>query len=332
MAISVIVPVWNGRELLLQLLDSLAAQTEPVHEVLVVDNGSTDGAPEAARPRGARVIAMGRNAGFAAAVNRGAAEARGDWLAIVNSDVVLAPDYLAKLLAASQVAGAWFATGKILVAGTSDRIDGTFDAVCRGGTAWRVGNGRADTAALSMARTIWSPPFTAVLLRTEAFRRVGPLEERFESYLEDVDFGMRCAARELAGLYVPAAIAWHRGSATLGRWHRDTVRRLARNQIFLVARHYPAQMLWRCGWPIAVAQILWGGVALRHEAGFAWLCGAWQGLRHFSAARKSCTPIDGKILEALLASNEQAIQDLQRSGGFDSYWKLYFLLTTGGAK
>lgn len=332
MAISVVVPVWNGRELLLRLLDSLDAQTHRAAELLVVDNGSSDGAPEAASRRGARVIAMGRNAGFAAAVNRGAAEARGEWLAVLNSDVVLAPDYLANLLAAAEPANAWFATGKILLAGTSDRIDGTFDVVCRGGTAWRAGNGRADDAAWSKGCAIWSPPFTAVLLRTELFRRVGPLEERFESYLEDVDFGLRCAARDLMGLYVPSAIAWHRGSATLGRWHRDTVRRMARNQLFLVARHYPARLLRRCGWAIAVAQTLWGGVALRHGAGIAWLRGVLEGLRHFSAARKSCTPIDGKMLEGLLISNDKLIYDLQISSGLDAYWKMYFLLTSGGAK
>src|SRR5580700_9573353 len=109
--ITAIVPVWNGRELLLRLLDSLAKQTQPATELLVVDNGSQDDAPEIARRRGARVISMGRNAGFAEAVNRGIQESRGEWLAIVNSDVEMAPDYFARLLAAAQASDAWFATG-----------------------------------------------------------------------------------------------------------------------------------------------------------------------------------------------------------------------------
>jgi GT2 family glycosyltransferase len=332
MPISAIVPVWNGRELLLRLLDSLDAQTEPVAELLVVDNGSADGAPEAARRRGARVIAMGRNAGFAEAVNRGIEESRFEWLAVLNSDVVMAPDYLAKLLAAAEAGGAWFATGKILMAGSDGRIDGTFDAMCRGGTSWRVGSGRLDGAAFSAGRQIWSPPFTAVLLRSEIFRRAGLLDNRFESYLEDVEFGLRCAARELAGIYVPGALAWHQGSAALGRWHPETVRRMARNQLFLVARHYPGRLLRRWFWAMAVAQILWGGLALRHGAAIGWLRGVLQGLRHFYAARKSCTPFDPRVLDALLRSNERLIRDLQTSTGFDSYWKLYFLLTGGGAK
>src|SRR5580693_9129103 len=261
MSISAIVPVWNGRELLERLLSSLALQTRRAEELLVVDNGSSDGAPELARQRGARVIAMGRNAGFAAAVNRGIRESRAEWIAILNSDVELAPDYFATL-AAARAAGAnpWFATGKILSAASPGRIDGTFDAVCRGGAAWRIGDGRPDGPPFAEPRRIASAPWTAALFRAELFRRVGLLEERFESYLEDVDFGMRCAAQGIGGIYEPAAVAWHRGSATLGRWHPETVRRIARNQLFLLARHYPAPLLARWIWPILVAQGLWGAL------------------------------------------------------------------------
>src|ERR1035441_4412093 len=102
MSISAIVPVWNGRPLLERLLDTLEAQTLPAAEWLVVDNGSTDGAPDAARARRARVVSMARTAGFAEAVNRGIRESRGDWVAILNSDVELAPDYFARLIAAAE--------------------------------------------------------------------------------------------------------------------------------------------------------------------------------------------------------------------------------------
>jgi GT2 family glycosyltransferase len=329
MSITAIVPVWNGRELLERLLASLEAQTAPAAELLVVDNGSTDGAPESARARGARVIPMGRNAGFAAAVNRGIRESRGEWIAVLNSDVELAPDYFSKLLAAGSAA-VWFATGKILAEGSSHRIDATFDALCRGGTAWRAGNGRADGPAFSLACPIWSAPWTAALFRAELFQQVGLLEESFESYLEDVDFGLRCAAHGFAGQYVPDALAWHRGSATLGRWHPDTVRRMARNQLLLLARHYPRRLLVGWFWPNLVAQFLWGAVALRHGAGFAWLRGEWQGFRRFFAARGQA--LDAKVLDSVLSTNERLIRSLQVSTGFDLYWKLYFLLTRGGAK
>jgi GT2 family glycosyltransferase len=335
MSITAVVPVWNGRELLERLLGSLEAQTKPATELLVVDNGSEDGAPDLARQRGARVISMGRNAGFAAAVNRGIRESSGEWIAVLNSDVELAADYFATLVAA----GGWFATGKILsLAGDgacpttpTGAIDGTFDALCRGGTAWRVGNGRVDSPQFNTCREVTSPPWTAVLFRAELFRRVGLLDESFESYLEDVDFGLRCAARQLTGLYVPTAVAWHRGSASLGRWHPETVRHISRNQILLLARHYPGRLLLRCSWPIAVAQLLWGAVALRHGAGIGWLRGKWEGLRRFSAALYCCSSFDPGLLQHLRA-DEKIIRSVQEATGFDRYWSLYFKLTGGGAK
>ena len=218
MSIAAIVPVWNGRELMDRLIASVQRQTRPASELIVVDNGSSDGAPDLARQRGARVIGMGRNAGFAAAVNRGIRESRAEWIAVLNSDVELAPDYFDTLVGAGDaIDNVWFATGKILSATSPGRIDGTFDASCRGGAAWRVGDGRPDGPLFAEPRRIPSAPWTAALFRAELFRRVGLLEERFESYLEDVDFGMRCAAQGMDGVYNPAAVAWHHGSATLGR-------------------------------------------------------------------------------------------------------------------
>jgi GT2 family glycosyltransferase len=315
MNISAIVPVWNGRDLLARLLATLETQTRPAKELLIVDNGSTDGAPEMARARGARVIAMGRNAGFATAVNRGIREASHPLVAILNSDVELAPDYLEKLAAVD----APFATGKIL--SPSGLLDGTFDLTCRGATTWRCGAGYDDAPPFDQPCDIASPPWTAVLYRAEVFRQVGLLEESFESYLEDAEFGLRCALQHIAGRYVPDARAVHLGSAALGRWHPETVRRISRNQLLLAARHYSARQLW----PILVAQLLWGGVAVRHGRGLAWARGKFQGLCSFSAARVQGLQRDPKVLEQVLHSNEQFIRAISR----ERYWKLYFVLTSG---
>jgi GT2 family glycosyltransferase len=327
MSIAVIVPVWNGRELLAQLLDSVDCQTMPADEVIVVDNGSTDGAPELARQRGARVESMGSNAGFAAAVNRGIELARSQWIAVLNSDVELASDYFEKLT----LSGAWFASGKILDARRNGLLDAAFDLTCRGGTTWRAGNGRPDGPPFAQPSKIHSAPWTAALFRADLFAEVGMLETRFESYLEDVDFGLRCAAHNVFGVYVPEAVAWHRGSASLGRWHPDTVRRIARNQLFLLARHYSGRTLARCAWNIVLAQGLWGLVALRHGKFLAWVQGVLHGLCAFSDIRRTARHFDSGLLERL-RENDHHICKLQRAAGFDHYWRLYCLLTGGEAK
>jgi GT2 family glycosyltransferase len=318
MSLAAIVPVWNGRPLLARLLATLDAQTHPASEVVVVDNGSTDGAPELARERGARVISMGRNAGFAPAVNRAIRESRSDWVAVLNSDVELAPDYFTHLCAA----GSEFATGKILMRDAPTRIDATFDVVCRGGVAWRVGHGCADGPAFSTRRAIWSPPWTAALFRRTLFDRVGVLDETFESYLEDVEFGIRCALHGVSGLYVPEAVAWHQGSASLGRWHPEMVRLISRNQCYLVARHYPA----RYAWPILVAQGLWGLLAARHGAGGAWLRGKWQGMRTAGELTQNPKARNEDLFKHCILQGEKLIRELQEEVGADAFWRLYFLL------
>ena len=330
--VSIIVPVWNGRVLVEGLLRSLREQTQPAAEILIVDNGSEDGAPEAAERLGARVIRMGSNTGFTRAVNRGIQECKTEWLAIVNSDVEVTPDWLERLLEAASVSGAWFATGKTLSAPNPDLIDGTYDALCRGGCAWRVGQGRADGPEFSIPRDIWSAPGTAGLFRTELFRQIGLLDERFESYLEDVEFGLRCACLNYKGRYVPSAVAYHQGSAALGKWHPRIVRRIARNQVLLVAKHYPRRLLFRYAWPILFSQSLWGLVALRHATFLAFLQGKWEGLSHFRAARQGAPGLDIQPdrLGQMLRDSEREIRRVQRLTGFDWYWRVYFLLAAGG--
>jgi GT2 family glycosyltransferase len=331
--VSIIVPVWNGRGLVERLLKTLRAQTHRAVETLIVDNGSDDGAPEAAERLGASVIRMGSNTGFARAVNRGIQECTTEWLAIVNSDVELAPDWLERLLEAARLAGAWFATGKILSAQDPGRIDGTYDVLCRGACAWRVGEGRTDGPAFSTPRDIWSASGTAGLFRTELFRQIGLLDEKFESYLEDVEFGLRCARLNYKGRYVPGAIAYHQGSATLGAWHPGIVRKISRNQVLLVAKHYPRKLLFRFAWPVLFSQSLWGLVALRHGAFRAFLLGKFEGLKGFRAARQSASALDIEPdrLEQNLRDSEREIRRVQRLTGFDRYWRVYFLLASGGA-
>ena len=319
--VAVVIPTWNRAALLAQVLSDLGRQTYPIERVVVVDNGSTDDSVAVAGRAGAVVIRMGGNAGFAAAVNRGIQAAGSEWIAVLNNDVTLQPDWLARLMA--KVGDAWFATGKLLNASAHEHLDGAYDAVCRGGCAWRCGHGRLDSELWNQVKNIQLAPFTAAIFRADLFRRVGLLDEQFESYMEDVDFGLRCAVLGLHGLYVPQAVAYHTGSATLGRWHPDTVRKIARNQLLLVAKHYPPDWIKRYGWCIFVAQVLWGFVALRHGAFLGYLAGKIEGVRRFRAVRGEISANFPGIVE----QSEGEIRDLQRLTGLDLFWRLYFALT-----
>jgi GT2 family glycosyltransferase len=318
--VTIVIPVWNGRELLLRLLEKLGAQTHPIAEVLAVDNGSQDGAAEAAESQGARVLRLGSNRGFAAAVNQGVEACRTELVALVNSDVEPEPEWLARLVAALDSPDVWFAAGKILSASQPNRIDGTYDLLSRAGCAWRVGNGRLDGPEFSRRCPIAMAPATAALFRAELFRRVGPFDIAFESYLEDVDFGLRCALEGLRGVYVPDAVAYHWGSVSLGKWSPEMVRLIARNQVYLVYKHFPFRQFW---WPILVGQLLWGLVALRHGRAWSFVRGVDQALACSNKLKHVPQPRLAKILQ----DGEFQIREAQRRTGFDWYWRVYFLLT-----
>jgi GT2 family glycosyltransferase len=323
MTVTVVIPVWNGRDMLLRLLEKLKQQTYPITEVLAVDNGSEDGAAEAAEQWGARVLRMGSNLGFSRAVNQGIDTCRTEWVALVNSDVEPEPEWLGRLVRAL-TAGTWFAAGKLLSSSEPDRIDGTYDLLSRAGCAWRRGQGRLDGSEYSQRRSISMAPATAALFRTSLFRHVGRFDDAFESYLEDVDFGLRCALEGFKGVYVPDAIAYHQGSASLGKWSPGMVRRIARNQVFLVAKHYAPSLVRQYWWSILVGQALWGMLALRHGTGWSFAMGKIEGLRRFRSMRQAQ---DGGRLARILEDGEREIRETQCRAGFDWYWRTYFLLT-----
>jgi hypothetical protein len=269
--------------------------------------------------------------GFAAAVNRGIQITSADWIAILNNDVTLASDWLETLLAAIQKdaenGNTWFATGKTLSAHDRSRIDGTFDAISCGACAYRCGSGKPDGPYWNQLRRIRLAPMTAALFQRRLFQEIGPLDERFESYLEDVDFGIRCAINERWGVYVPAAVACHLGSSTWGEWNKYSVRLIARNQLLLTTKYFGGLPRW----PIVAGQLLWGLVALCHGCAGAYLQGKMAGMRFartIPAQRQASenTEAFNKKVVAFVRESEKTILEVQRQTGFDRYWRVYFWL------
>lgn len=324
--ISAIVPTYNRADLVQSIVGNLRGQTRPPDQVIVVDNGSRDATQMVARELGAELIVFAENRGFAAAVNEGVRQAWGDWLLIVNNDVVLEAEWLERILEAVEQEKALFATGKLLQKGDSGRLDGSWDLVSRAAYAWRCGYGRRDGAVWSARRKIHFPPMTAALFHRQVFERVGLLETRFESYYEDVDFGVRCALAGLEGIYEPAAVAVHIGHATFGKRAARVLYLSARNQVLLLAKHYPPETVRRFAWPILVGQVLSVMAAAKQGHFFAALRGKWHGLRRWGAFRKQARGEAAAAIEAAFSESEREIRALQRQVGFDPYWRLYFKL------
>lgn len=323
--VTILIPNFNGEELLEECIASALAQSLPPSTILVVDDASTDRSPQLAVELGARVLTLPANRGFAHAVNSGVLESSTEWVAVINSDVTLARDWLERLLDAANPGHAAYACGPVTRHNQTAILDGAYDLLSRGACPWRAGSG-FQLAKLLSPDSFWLPSFTALLIRRSVFLETGSLDETFGSYLEDVDFALRLRRLGHDGVFVPEALASHRGSATFGTWSARATRLQSRNQMLLVARHYPDGWFRRFGRAVFAGQLLWGLLALRNGAFAAWLAGKFDAALLWKRVRESSSPLDSDWLAPRLALSERGIAEWQGHPPRDAYWRWYFRL------
>jgi len=265
---------YDGRALLDACLPSVLAQRFADFEVVVVDNGSRDGSIEHIRARWpqVRVVALAENVGVTAALNAMVATARGEFVALLNNDVELEPEWLAlvvEALRANPQAAA--AAGKLLNFHRRSQIDGAGDILYRGGAATRRGHGEFDRGQYDTPEAMFGVCAGAAMYRRSAFERVGPFDERFFAFYEDVDWNFRAQLAGLTSRYVPSAVAFHMGGATLGQGMTDFARyQVTRNLIWMVAKDFPMRTLFRHAPGIVYVQAAQFAGALQARQVGAW--------------------------------------------------------------
>ncbi|HXD57565.1 MAG TPA: glycosyltransferase family 2 protein [Thermoleophilaceae bacterium] len=258
---AVVIPNWNGARWLPGCLDSLAAEPLQPSEVIVVDNGSTDGSLELLRERGVRVIELGRNTGFAFAANRGLEAASADYVALVNTDVELAPDWLARMAAALDAAPeAASVASKMLDLADRTRVYDAGDILRRDGVCEQRGRFGPDDGRYDQPEEMFAACAGAALYRREAVLDVGGFDERFFAYLEDVDLGLRLRLAGWTCRYEPA-VAYHASEGSSGALERPLEAWVERNTLLLVAKTFPLRWLPY----VTYRQLGWGWHALRER-------------------------------------------------------------------
>ena len=253
------VPCWNARRWLPGLVASLDAQTRPPDAVLFVDNGSTDGSVAWLREHGQDVLEMGRNTGFAFAVNRGIEGVEADAVALVNTDIELAPDWLERAVArlAADDGLAAVATKMVLL----DRpgvLDDCGDVLRRDGVAEQRGQGRADDGRWDEPGEVFGACAGAGVFRRDAVLAAGGFDERLFAYLEDVDLALRLRLAGWRCGYEPV-VARHARHGSADGWERPIEALVARNTLLLVAKAFPLRWLPLVGY----RQLAWLRAAAR---------------------------------------------------------------------
>jgi len=245
--VSILIVIWNSALHLSRCLDSLLEQSYKNSEIIIIDNGSSDGGIDDIKDKYSclhiRIKKLDKNTGFAIANNIGARMARGKWLALLNADAFPESDWLENLLeAAKQYPNAFFASQQIQ-ANTPDLLDGEGDIYHISGLAWRRNYGYP-LRAKAKTEEIFSPCAAAALYPRRAFLDVGGFDEDYFAYHEDVDLSFRLRLHGLDAYYVPQATVHHIGSASTGKLSDFAVYHGHRNLVWTYFKNMPSPLFW----------------------------------------------------------------------------------------
>ncbi len=257
--VAVVIPNWNGADDLRACLASLEAQQRVELEVLVVDNGSTDGSVELMRAEEVSHIPLPRNIGFAGAVNRGVAGTDSPLVFVLNADTVLETDAVARLagsLEAQPGLGGVQPRILSLVRGeVRDREDPDVPIYSLGqqltadGRAFEADMGRRQGERMGEASEIFGLCGAAALFRRQLFEELGGFDERYFAFYEDVDLNVRARIAGWSFGLVPSAVVWHVGNsawqAGFDEPSAENARLVARNRLCTQIKFLPLRSLPR---------------------------------------------------------------------------------------
>ena len=270
-AIGVVVPTFNGRDVLSACLDALRKQTFRDFTVHVVDNASTDGTAEmleAEHPE-VHLVRNSRNLRFAAAVNAGIRAGREPYIALLNNDACPAPNWLAELHARAVAHAGESAWASVMLwtdrpdilqsAGLTLRADGTPLALRRGEPL---------SALAPQPVEVLTPSGGAGLYRRSLFEDIGLFDERFEMYVEDLELGLRARLAGHRCTLVPSARVDHRHRTTTSRTPGLTAYFEHRNMVLCLLKTMPFGFLCR-----VLPRFIFTG--LRPLVAAPWRCEGW---------------------------------------------------------
>ena len=322
--VTVVIPNWNGERFLDLCLSSLRRQSFEDFETILVDNGSTDASVEFTERNfpEIRVIPLNDNRGFSAAVNAGIQASDAEYVALLNNDTQVDPDWLTALVrAAESRPEAGLFASKLVDFHDRRLLDGAGDALRRSGLPYRLGHRELDHGQFDEPTFVFSACAAAALYKRALFDDIGTFDEDFFAYCEDGDVSFRAQLSGYQCLYVPGAVVHHVGSASTGGKRSPTATRLGtQNGVNLLVKNLPTALVWRSLPSLLAGQLSRIGItSISHNglrAHLAGLVGAWRLLPQMLEKRKEIQNqrrvSDNYVRQLLRESSRQATQSRRR--------------------
>lgn len=310
-ALSIVIPHLNGQHHLEDCLGSLRRQTFTNFEVILVDNGSTDGSQEYVRAQypEVKLLELNKNMGFTGACNAGYAVSMGDLVVLLNNDTEVDPRWLEELVGAfERVPEAGSVASKMLLFDQRDVLHTAGDYYRVDGLPGNRGVWQHDAGQYEKETFVFSACGGAAAYRRELLEEIGFLDDDFFFSCEDVDLAWRINLTGRKVLYAPDAVVYHKLKASEGLGATSSYYD-GRNFLYIIWKNYPSSLL-RKHWPLVLRSQLkisyealrsWRGKAARARLR-GQLSGVWGffKMRHKRKAIQADRRIDDKTLEALL--------------------------------
>jgi GT2 family glycosyltransferase len=268
---SIVIPHWNGRQHLDDCLNALRRQTYRDFEVILVDNGSTDGSQEYVREHfpEVRLLELGENRGFTGAGNAGHAAAEGKFIFLLNNDTEADPGWLAAVMDAFQrhpEVGS--VASKMLLFDQRDRFHTAGDYYREDGIPGNRGVWQRDEGQYQQEELVFSACGGAAAYRRAMTEQIGFLDDDFFFSCEDVDIAWRAHLAGWEVLYVPTAVVYHKLKASSGAGPMSSYHD-GRNFLYVIWKNYPGSLLRRNWLKLLRAQLGISWEALRAWRGTA---------------------------------------------------------------
>jgi GT2 family glycosyltransferase len=243
---SIIIVAFNNRELLSESLHSLANQTCRDFEVIVVDNDSADGTYDFIKTRFPDILCIrsDENLGFAGGNNLGLKRARGEYVALLNSDAAAQPEWLARLAEAMEThPDVGICASKMIVSGT-DSLDSAGDGFSANLKGFKRGEDMP-SGSYDKEEYIFGACAGAALYRRKMLDEIGFFDEDFFLIQEDTDLNLRAQLAGWKVLYVPSAEVYHKVRSTIGHMSDTAIYYTLRNCEFVRIKNIPAVVFLR---------------------------------------------------------------------------------------
>lgn len=328
--VAVIVPNWNGEDLLAGCLDSVLAQSVKAH-LIVVDNGSTDESLEVlAKYPQIELIKHDVNKGYAGGVNPGlqrAIELGLDYAAPFNDDAIADKDWLKHLIAELDERPQVGIVAPKILSADGKTIDSTGDYYTVWGLPYPRGRGESDIDKYDQERDVFAASGGASMYRVKMLEEVGLFDEDFFAYYEDVDLSFRAQLAGWKVRYVPKAVVYHQISATSSKIKGFATYQTLKNLPYLLYKNVPRKYIWKVGRRYFLAHFLFYFRAISRGQAKAAISGDLKGSRlllngygvrrRIQKSRKVSDEYIWSMLVHDLPPNARALRNLR-----SRWWKL----------